>query len=168
MSKLQLKKELAGMDREQLAQIILDAYSARKEMRAYFEFFLNPDVDRLKEKYLAAIGKELQRRKHRVWAARITVVRRAIREFASFDPGAEYVLGIMLETIRLILQLERVDYLSEAFEKGTKKLVEDTVAYADAHLLTDTAMSTLHGYACDSSLGTASFRNRLLMRFMWQ
>ena len=35
MSKAALKKEFAGMTREQIIQIVLDAYAARKEVREY-------------------------------------------------------------------------------------------------------------------------------------
>ena len=45
MSKIKLKKELQNMSREQLLDIILNVYDARKEAREYFEFFLNPDSD---------------------------------------------------------------------------------------------------------------------------
>ena len=43
MSKIQLKKELQTMEAPQLREMILEAYSARKEIKEYFEFFLNPD-----------------------------------------------------------------------------------------------------------------------------
>ena len=90
MSKAALKKEFAGMTREQIIQIVLDAYAARKEVREYFDFFIDPDVDKLMEKTIARIDKELMRGKHGRSTSRITLVRRAIKDFASFDPGAEY------------------------------------------------------------------------------
>ena len=49
MSKLQLKKEIQKLERHQLEQMVLDAYAARKETKEYFEFFLNPDVEKLTE-----------------------------------------------------------------------------------------------------------------------
>ena len=162
MSKAALKKEFAGMTREQIIQIVLDAYAARKEVREYFDFFIDPDVDKLMEKTIARIDKELMRGKHGRSTSRITLVRRAIKDFASFDPGAEYVMRVMLETLRHILEREK--YIS--FEKGTHKLVSDIIAYADAHAMVQNTMSSLHDMARDMQLGTASFRNRLLGRFM--
>ena len=47
MSKIQLKKELQTMEAPQLREMILEAYSARKEIKEYFEFFLNPDIEHL-------------------------------------------------------------------------------------------------------------------------
>lgn len=166
MGKLQLKRELAGMSHEEIVQVVLDAYSARKEVREYFDFFINPDIDKLMEKTLARIDRELMRGKHGRSTARITVVRRAIKEFSSLDPGPEYVRDIMLETLRRILLRERMVYFKEAFEKGTRKLIDDIVAYADAHAMADTTLERLNAIARDHALGTASFRNRLLLRFM--
>lgn len=167
MSKTQLKKELSTMDREQIIQVVLDAYSARKETRDYFEFFLNPDVDKLYDKTLAAIDKELMRGKHGRNTSRITVIRRAIKEFSAYDPGAEYVLRLMLDTLNHILIREKYVYYKETFEKGVHKLIDDIMAYADAHALVDTAASRLHEMSRDMNLGTASFRGRMLRRFMF-
>ncbi len=166
MSKAALKKEFAEMTREQIIQIVLDAYAARKEVREYFDFFIDPDMDKLMEKTIARIDKELMRGKHGRSTSRITLVRRAIKDFASFDPGAEYVMRVMLETLRHILEREKYIYFKESFEKGTHKLVSDIIAYADAHAMVQNTMSSLHDMARDMQLGTASFRNRLLGRFM--
>ncbi|MDE6161319.1 MAG: hypothetical protein K2F77_06650 [Muribaculaceae bacterium] len=167
MSKLKLKKELEGMDRAQLVQVILDAYAARKETREYFEFFLDPDVEKLREKTLAMIDKELRRGKHGRSTSRITVVRRAFKDFTAFDPGEEYVRDIMLDTLRRILMLEKFVYFKDTFEKGTRKLIDDIVAYADSHALMDSTLRRLHEFSRDTDLGTSSFRNRLLSRFMY-
>ncbi len=166
MSKAQLKKELAGMSAEQLVQIVLDAYSARKETRDYFEFFLNPDVDKLYAKTLAAVDKELMRSKHGHSTSRITVVRRAIKDFASYDPGAEYVLRLMLDTLEHILVREKYVYFKETFEKGSRRLVDDILAYADTHAMVDSTLRRLYAMSRDMNLGTASFRSRLVGRFM--
>lgn len=166
MSKAQLKKELETMSREQIIQVVLDAYNARKETRDYFEFFLNPDVDKLYGKALAVIDKELIRGKRGYSTSRITVVRRAIKEFAAYDPGAEYVLRLMLDTLHHIMVREKYVYFKDTFEKGSKRLVDDIMAYADAHAMVDTAVSRLRELSRDMSLGTASFRVRLLGRFI--
>ena len=50
MSKLLLKKEIKDLTRNQLEQMILDAYDAKKEIKEYFDFYVNPDVEKLTEK----------------------------------------------------------------------------------------------------------------------
>ena len=165
MGKLQLKKELMGMTPEQVVQVVLDAYSARKEIKQYFDFFLDPDVNKLREKAEKLIDKELSRTRRNYCIARITVIRRVIKDFAAYDPGDEYVRNLMLFALRRIILLEKYYYFKDAFEKGARRLVDDLVAFADKHMLVDTTMEALRSMARDSSLGTASFRNRLLMRF---
>ena len=64
MGKLQLKKELALMSHEEIVQIVMDAYAARREVKEYFDFFLNPDIDKLRDKTLARIDREITRGKH--------------------------------------------------------------------------------------------------------
>lgn len=61
MSKAQFKKELAGLEKEQLVEMMVDLYSRRKDFKEYFEFFLNPDVKKLTAKYHDLISKELAR-----------------------------------------------------------------------------------------------------------
>lgn len=166
MSKLRLKKELAGMTHDQIVQVVLDAYAARKEVREYFDFFLDPDIDRLTERTLARIDRELSRAKHGRSTARITVIRRAIRDFASYDPGPVYVRDLMVRTLRAIAARERFVYFKEAFEKGTRRLIDDILAYADSHALVDTTLAMLSELAADSALSTPSFRHRFLARFL--
>lgn len=50
MSKASLKKYLSSLDKDQLLQVILDLYDARKDAREYLEFFLNPDSESAYEK----------------------------------------------------------------------------------------------------------------------
>lgn len=74
MSKSALRKELDRMSREQLEQIILDAYDAKREIKDYFEFFLNPDVNKLLDKQLAIVAKELSRVKWGTSRARVSII----------------------------------------------------------------------------------------------
>ena len=63
MSKLLLKKEIKDLTRNQLEQMILDAYDAKKEIKEYFDFYVNPDVEKLTEKFKVAISSEFARNK---------------------------------------------------------------------------------------------------------
>ena len=167
MGKLQLKKELATMSHEQIVQVVMDAYSASKEARAYFDFFLDPDVDKLMEKTLTRIDRELARAKHGHSTSRITQIRREIKSFASYDPGAEHVRDLMLKTLCRILVREKYVYFKETFEKGTRKLIDDIVQYADTHAMVDSTLAALKEISCNPTMGTASFRTRLLSKFMY-
>ena len=50
MSKAKLKKTLAEMPAEQIADLVLELYDARKEAKEYLEFWLDPDTPKALEK----------------------------------------------------------------------------------------------------------------------
>ncbi|MDE6445165.1 MAG: hypothetical protein K2K64_12230 [Muribaculaceae bacterium] len=50
MSKTKLKKYLQTLTEEQVIQVVMDLYDARKEAREYLEFFMNPDIKAALEK----------------------------------------------------------------------------------------------------------------------
>ncbi|MDE6577296.1 MAG: hypothetical protein K2J82_09740 [Muribaculaceae bacterium] len=50
MSKSKLKKYLQTLQSEQIIQVVMDLYDARKEAKEYLEFFLNPDSKEALEK----------------------------------------------------------------------------------------------------------------------
>lgn len=107
MSKTALRKELQEMTTDQLRAIILDAYDARTEFKDYFEFFLNPDVDRLLEKYRTKIVKEVYRTKWGKSKARVSVLKKAVKEFIGYRPGPEAVLDMLFLTLHLLGTAER-------------------------------------------------------------
>lgn len=166
MSKIQLKKELAKLDRDQLVQLILDLYNARKEAKSYFDFFVNPDVDALYEKYQKAIEKELGRSKYTKCTARISRIRAAIKEFASFDPGAEYVVNMMVYAIKGAILVEMRRIISQTFFSGVRKLCVDTLAYADKQAVFSHANKLL-GIALNGEVGYRPFVNALRNSVDW-
>lgn len=125
MSKSRLKKELQCFDREQLCQIILDAYDSSAQAKAYFEFFLNPDADALMDKTIQNIEKEFNRTKWGECKARISHVRKTIKEFVSFGVGPEKHTELLYNTVTIILR--RAVYLK----------------------LTDPQLNGLKGFACE-------------------
>lgn len=89
MSRSALKKELSSLTSAQLVEVILDAYSAMPQTKAYFDYYLNPDVDKLFDKYMSKVSKELGRRKYNNSKMRSSVISKALKEFQSFSPGAD-------------------------------------------------------------------------------
>ena len=51
MSKVQLKKHLSALNKEQIIEVMLELYDARKEAKEYLEFYLNPNEDEKLEEY---------------------------------------------------------------------------------------------------------------------
>lgn len=63
MSKTTLKKQLKELTREQLIEVMLELYDARKDAREYLEYYVNPDEKKMHEKYKAVITKEFFRKR---------------------------------------------------------------------------------------------------------
>lgn len=166
MSKIQLKKELTNLTRDQLIQLILDLYSARKEAKEYFDFFVDPDVAKLYEKFRAEIEKEMTRGKYNNSTARISRIRKSIKNFASFDVGAESVTELMLYTLGLGLIVERRKYVSKPFINGMAKLANDILILADKNCIFDTTHQLL-SKVLDGNVGSKSFVNFIRKSLDW-
>ena len=166
MSKTHLKKELANLDKEQLVQIILDAYSARKEVKSYFDFFADPDVEKLTEKYRAAIDKEINRGKYNKSTARISRIRSAIREYASFGVNIESVIELMVYTLKMGLRVERAKYVSKTFSTGMVRLAEDILKTGDKNAVFDSTFKLLEE-ALSGAYGYKGFVNYIRTSIEW-
>ena len=86
MSKTTLKKQLKELTREQLIEVMLELYDARKDAREYLEYYVNPDEKKMHEKYKAVITKEFFPQKGRA-KGRTSVCKKAIKEFTTLHPS---------------------------------------------------------------------------------
>lgn len=158
MSKTQLKKELKNFDREQLAQLVLDIYDARKEARQYLEFFLNPDVNALMAKYRDAIGKELMRGTWRRSKARISEIKKMVKEFDSYGIDAEQSLYLRCFVLGQTMATATVRDFSNAFDNGITTFLHATLEFADKHLMLDKAVNIINGYI-KQDVGSNYYKN---------
>ena len=60
MSKAQLKRHLTKLTKEQVIDVILELYDARKEAKEYLEFYINPNDDAKLEELRPRIEKMLK------------------------------------------------------------------------------------------------------------
>ena len=58
ITKAKLKKHLQSLPKEQVIEVVLELYDARKEAKDYLEFYLDPDSDAELEKCKKAIEQE--------------------------------------------------------------------------------------------------------------
>ena len=158
MSKLRLTKEIKQLERHQLEQMILDAYAARKEIKEYFDFFLNPDVDRLIEKYKVAASKEFNRSKRGHSKARISVIKKLLKEFEGFQPGYDKEIELMHYIVSFALMSETSVYFSETLMKGISAIMLKMVETADRNLVADKLLASLAKLLDDDNSGTRYFR----------
>ena len=158
MSKAALKKELLTFTGPQLVEVILNAYDASKEAKAYFEFFLNPDVDKLLDKKIDIIAKELTRAKRGTSKARISHIRKEIKEFEAYGVGPEKTSELIYAVLCMLIGQYRHLHYPEALLKGTFKLTHDYIVHADSSEILETALENLRKIIENKNIGTASIR----------
>lgn len=162
MGKLQLKKEIQALPREQLELMILEAYESRKEIKQYFDYFINPDVNKLADKYQLEISKEFYRSKRGYTKARITNIRRIYKEFQGFHPGFDKELELLMHIIVVALKSERSFTFSDTLIRGIKSMMTLMVETADRNLVADRIISQLTTLLSDERYGTKYFLAYLL------
>lgn len=145
MSKAAFKKELALMTKEQLTQILLDSYDALAEFKEYYEFFLNPDVDKLMEKHSATITKELGKAKWGYSKAKITVLKNAVKKFIGFNPGPEAILNMLFLTLRKLGLAERCVDFKESQLNYIGFLVKQILKLAEDNQIVTETVTRLQG-----------------------
>lgn len=132
MSKTSLKKQLALMTAEQIAELVLELYEARPEAKEYLDFYIQPDIDKWLAKARAFIRKEITRTSRGHNRARVTRVRRFIKDISSLNPGTEPVADIMTFAIETICEVGSEQWIKEVTQRGFARLLADTVRLADA------------------------------------
>lgn len=131
MSKASLKKALKELDNDQLQELILEVYEALKPAKEYFEFFLNPNVEKLTEKYQKTIAKELGRVKRRESKARVSVIKKAVKEYSAFGVDKRDVNNLRLWIIHQMLITFYHNYHTETQVNALKCFVQETMIDAD-------------------------------------
>lgn len=119
------------MSAPQLVEVILDAYGARNEIRDYFEYFLEPDPDKLYEKYRLAIDRELQRVKRNMLKARTSNVNAAIKNFDSFSPGSDYSIKLRLHALDSLRSATWAHYFSASHVNLATRLTTELLRLSD-------------------------------------
>jgi len=162
MSKILLKKTLMDMEKEQIIDLLLDAYSARKETKEFLEFFINPDVEKLLAKYELSISKEFKRFKHGSYSkARISLIKKLIKEFSSFQPGFQAEIELLFHTVSCAMTAESYLYFPETLIKGISSVVNMIVDIADKNIVADKNILRLKAMFSNPSSGTRHFRGYL-------
>lgn len=161
MSKLQLKKELNNMTKDQLEELILELYSSRKDIKNFLEYYVNPNVEALLDRYYKAVNKELSRSKRGYSKARVSKIKAAFHDMESYLPGTDVVLEAMLATIRMMIACERMYDFSETLVNGTVWFMNQYLKLANKELMLDTSLAKLVQMLDDESLGHRYFRRRL-------
>lgn len=115
----------------QLVEVIMDAYGARTEIKDYFEYFLNPDVNKLRDKYLIQIAKEFSRSKWRQSKGRVSVINKAIKEFKGYQTGTENELNFYVSILTILMDTEFAIDLTDTQWKCADRMIMLILENAD-------------------------------------
>lgn len=132
------------MSGEQMAQIILDAYETNNDVKEYFEFFLNPDIEKLTEKHLSVITRELNKSKWGYSKARTSVIKKAVKKYMGFNPGPEAVLEMLFLTLNRLGTAERYLNFKAPLLNYITFLTKQILQHADIYCLASEAMKRLN------------------------
>ncbi|MDE6086149.1 MAG: hypothetical protein K2G40_07110 [Muribaculaceae bacterium] len=162
MSRTSLKKELNNLSAPQLVEIILDAYQARPEIKEYFEYFLNPDVNKLIDKHNKIIDKEYNRGKWHNSKARVSVLNKAVKTFESFSPGNEAVIQILLREVIVAGVTENELNFADTHFNRVVKLVDRILSLSEeAGVLAD-SLTRLNQFVSDDYKFASRYMKRLV------
>lgn len=100
MSKATLKKKLKTLSKEEIIDIVLDLYDARKEAKEYLEFFINPNEDVEQKKCKDIILNEFYPKRGEP-KTRFAVCRKAISDFKKLKHSPEVLGDLMLFYIEI-------------------------------------------------------------------
>lgn len=120
MSLSSLKKELQNFDKNGLESIILDLYSKSKDNKEYLEYFLNPDEDKLLDKYKTKISDYMYPKKG--YKAKIAKAKAVLREFSKWYPNPEMEAELQLTYILRGLDFGKNVYMTNTLEESLHKM----------------------------------------------
>lgn len=161
MSKIALKKEFSRYTKEQIIDVLLDLYDNRPDVKDYFKFFLNPDSEKLFEKYKKAMNKELSRTKHHNSKARISVIKKLLKEFKSFQPDIKWSYNLYSHVISYSLYMEKYYYFSNTLYNGISAIAKDFLQFADDNGELNVAVESIDNIIKPSTEGTRYFKDKI-------
>ena len=96
MSKAKLKKYLQTLSKEQVIEVMIELYDARKEAKDYLEFYLTPDSKAELEKCKKAIRQEFFPTRGFSEKPSFAKCRKVISDFQKLKTEPTYVADLML------------------------------------------------------------------------
>lgn len=138
MSKTTLKKQINELNKEQLIEVILELYDAKKEAREYLEYYVNPDENKMFDKYHSIILKEFFPTKGRA-KGRTSVCKKAIKDFLVLHPSPKLIAELKFSFVEIIMRYAVASrfWLRESQENTLLALFKETLEYMFANDLLD-------------------------------
>ena len=118
MSKRALKKYVSGLDRDALADQLLDLYDRFPEVKTYYDFVFNPKEEELLRDAKAKIRREYIPRGKRRPKARRSVAQKFIRHYRTLGMDPQLLADLMAFNLETAFRYEQVRNCPEAFYRS--------------------------------------------------
>ncbi|MDE6551390.1 MAG: hypothetical protein K2K98_00305 [Muribaculaceae bacterium] len=130
MSKSKLKKELAGMTQEQVSDLMVQVYEASKEAKAWLDFYLNPDIEALGEKYRKQIHLKCYGRNGKARRPKMRDCNQLIKTFSLIVQDPTPVSDLMLYFVEEITRVASLKgRYSESYQRTLTGQFRKTLEY---------------------------------------
>lgn len=131
MSKAALKKTLLAMEKEQVVEMVMEMYAARKEAREYLEFWLDPDPKKELEKRKKQLYSVFVSAEKPIRSPRIPEANKIVKDFMAitFDPDQKMQLLIYL--LKLYMAWMEIRGRRLTFRPGVEKRMAEAEALLD-------------------------------------
>ncbi|MCF0199124.1 MAG: hypothetical protein HUK02_07340 [Bacteroidaceae bacterium] len=146
MSKAKLKKLLKEMPKDEVINLVMELYDAKKEAKEYLEYYLEPDECAMLESYRRIIKEEFYPTKT-LWEpkTRFSVCRKAISDFSKLKPAPENMAELMVSYMEYATQFT-FDYgdMWEQYYDAVERNFERTLKFVTVHALLPAFRLRLH------------------------
>lgn len=133
MSKRDLKKYIAELNKEQLEEQLLDLYARIKEVKVYYDFVFNPKEEKLIEECKFKINREYFPAKGRRAKTRRSVAQKCIKHFKQLGVDYPIIIEIMFFNIETAQRYSSRRKVYDTFYRSMIKSFEELVAFIEEH-----------------------------------
>ena len=147
MSKRDLKKYIAALDKEQLEDQLMDLYTRFKEVKQFYDFAFNPREDKLVEECKFKINREYFPAKGRRAKTRRSVAQKCIKYFKQLGVDSPIIIEIMLFNINTAQRYSARRKVYDTFYRSMIKSYEELINYVIENNMQQTYISEINDIA---------------------
>ena len=127
---------LTSMSKEEVINVVMELYSARKEAKEFLDYFANPDEKKELEKFKKIVLKEFDDDISRKPKCRFSVCRKALSDFKKLSPSADTIAEAMVFYVERVCEFsfyagdlweQYYDSTASNFESMLKFLVKNNL-----------------------------------------
>jgi hypothetical protein len=133
MSKRDLKKYLAELDKSQLEEQIMDLYQRFKSVKEYYDFAFKPNERKLIEDCKFKIYKEYFPPRGRRPKTRRSIAKKCIKHFMQLGVAPEYTAELMLFNLETAQSYSARRKVYDSFYPAMFRFYEELIRYCISH-----------------------------------